>query len=301
MIQLFVMKSKICVLLCIVLIFIISTSAIINTGPPETHMVPYGVRDATGNPANIGVGNCTGCHTGVLNSSGGSLKIVVKDANGTPVSSYDFNKLYTIEVTVARTSISTFGFDAEVVTKNNTDAGIITSLDTAKIITLQGDRSTNMTHFTPGKTKDSHTFTFQWTTPAADSGVVTIYAAGLAGNGNLKNTGDYTYTSVKTLSPVSSTSIHEYQENIASVSIYPNPVSTAFNLSYQLQQQGYLTINLYTLNGQKVTELLTEEKASGFQQEHIVIPASVKSGIYLLQMNMKNSTAYEKIIINTAE
>jgi hypothetical protein len=71
------MKKKICLFLLIALVFIISTSAIINTVPQEPHMVPYGVRDATGNPANIGVGNCTGCHSGVLNSSGGSTPMQV--------------------------------------------------------------------------------------------------------------------------------------------------------------------------------------------------------------------------------
>ncbi len=294
------MKKKICLFSSLGFVFIVLTSSIINTEPKETHMmVPYGVRDATGNPANIGVGNCSGCHSGTVNS-GGSLKIEVKDAKGVLVSSYDFNKLYTVNVTVARTGISTFGFDAEVVTKNNTDAGIITSLDTTKIITLQGDRSTNMTHFIPGKTMDSHTFSFQWKTPAADSGIVTIYAAGLAGNGNGKNTGDYTYTNVKTLKPVS-TSINEYKKEISSISIYPNPISTAFNLSYILKNQGNLTLNLYSLNGQKVAELATEHRFSGFQEERITIPESVENGIYLVQMNLENSTVYQKIIINKTE
>jgi hypothetical protein len=293
------MKKKICFFLSIAGIFLISTSAMINTETQDAHMmVPYGVRDATGNPANIGVGNCSGCHSGTVNSAGGSLKIMVKDANGNPVSSYEFNKLYTVDVTVARTGLSTFGFDAEVVTKNNTDAGVITSLDTTKIITLQGDRSTNMTHFTPGKTMDSHTFSFRWKTPAADSGIVTIYAGGLTANGNGKNTGDYTYTNVKTLNPVSSTGILEDQQIISSVSVYPNPVSTAFNLSYLLKNQGRVTINLYSLNGQRVAELTTGERTSGLQQESISLPESVKNGIYMLQIQLKNSTAYEKVIVN---
>jgi hypothetical protein len=292
------MKKKICLFISIAFIFIISTSAIINTESQGTKvMVPYGVRDATGNPVNIGVGNCSGCHLGTVNS-GGSLKIEVKDANGNLVSAYDFNKLYTVNVTVARAASGTFGFDAEIVTKNNTDAGIITSLDTTKIITLQGDRSTNMTHFTPGKTKDNHTFSFRWKTPAADSGIVTIYAAGLAGNGNDKNTGDYTYTNVKTLNPISSTFIQENQKVISSISLYPNPVSSKFNLSYTLKSEGNIRINLYALNGQKVAELIDEERVSGVQQEHISIPELVEDGVYLLQMNTKNSTVYEKIIIN---
>ena len=277
---------------------IISTSAFINTNPLELHvMTPYGVRDATGNPANIGEGNCRGCHSGTLNS-GGSLQIVVKDANNNPVSTYEFNKLYTVSVTVARTGISTFGFDAEVVTKNNSDAGVITSLDSTKIITLNGCRSTNMTHATPGKTKNSHTFMFQWKTPAADSGIVTIYAGGLAANGNGTSTGDYTYTNVKKLNPNSSASINESQHVISSVSIYPNPVAQEFNLTYELKSQGNLRVDLYALTGQKVAELLQENKYSGFQHDRIVLPVSLKNGIYMLQLNINSGTTYEKIVID---
>jgi hypothetical protein len=292
------MKKQICSLTSIALIFIISTSAIIQTKPEnEKMMVPFGVRDATGNPINIGVGNCSGCHAGTVNS-GGSLTIVVKDAKGNQVSTYDFNKTYTIDITVARTGISTFGFDTEVITASYTDAGVITSPDTSQIITLQGERSTNITHAKPGKTKDSHTFSFTWQTPAADSGLVTIYAGGLAANGNLKNTGDYTYTNVKILKPASTLSAAENQKDVSAVTVYPNPVSTAFQLSYHLKHSGNILVNLYALNGQKVAELLDAEVAAGFREEGISIPGSIENGVYLLQISTKNMSAFEKVIID---
>jgi len=294
------MKKRICLFFLIACVFIISTSAIKNSQPQEkSMMVPFGVRDATGNPINLGSGNCSGCHSGTVNS-GGSLKITVKDAKGNPVTTYDFNKSYTVDVAVVRTGISTFGFDAEIVTSNNTNAGVVSSLDTTQIHTLNGERSTNITHFIPGKTKDSHTFTFKWITPAADSGIVTIYAAGLAANGNGKNTGDYTYTSVKTLKAVS-TGIKDESKIISFISVYPNPVSTVFNVSYVLKNQGYVTINLYSLNGQKVVELLKESRASGLQHEYISLPEYIKNGLYMLEINSGNGIAYEKLVIDKTE
>lgn len=294
------MKKKICLLFLIACVFIISTSAIKNNDPQTSKvMVPFGVRDATGNPINLGAGNCSGCHSGTVNS-GGSLKITVKDEKGNPVNTYDFNKSYSVDVTVARTSISMFGFDAEIVTSNNTDAGVVSSLDTTKIHTLLGERSTNITHFTPGKTKDSHTFTFKWKTPAADSGDVTIYAAGLAANGNDKNTGDYTYTSVKILTAIS-TNMKEEAKVISAVSIFPNPVSSAFTLTYTLKTHGDVKIDLYSLNGQKVAELVKESRVSGLQQEYITLPYYIKNGTYLLQINSRKEVAYQKVIINKAE
>lgn len=289
------MKKKICLFLSLALLLIISTSAIIYTQPTDER-VPFGVHDATGNPINLGSGNCSGCHSGTVNS-GGSLKITVKDAKGNAVSAYEFNKSYTVDITVARTGISMFGFDAEVVTANNTDAGVVTSPDTTQIHTLRGERSTNITHFTPATTKDTHTFTFKWQTPDADSGVVTIYAAGLAANGNDKNTGDYTYTSVKTLKAVS-TEIQESSKFISVVSAYPNPASTTFRLAYSLKDQAYVTITLYSINGEKVTELLGENRRSGTQHETLTIPAYLKNGSYLLQLNSGNSVVYQKLIVN---
>lgn len=296
------MKKRIFTFLSFAAVFVISTSAIIHSNTNGcSRMVPYGVRDATGNPANIGVGNCSGCHQGTAVNSGGSLTIVVKDTKGNAVSTYDFNKTYTVEVTVARANVSTFGFDAEVVTQYNTDAGLITSLDTTKVITLRGDRSTNMTHFTPGKNKNSQTFSFAWQTPLADSGVVTIYAAGLGANGDVKNTGDYTYTNVKKLSPVSAAAVDENQHALTAVSVYPNPVCGSIHLSYILKDPGKVNINLFSLTGQKVAELLQAEQTKGLQQERIAVPEFLNSGIYLLQITLKNSSTLEKVLITKPE
>lgn len=285
------MKKKIYSLLFLVLLF--STGAIVITEDPVVG-TPFGVRDATGNPANIGEGNCSGCHTGnTVNSNGGSLKIVVKDKNGNVVTAYGFNELYTIDVTVARSGISCYGFDAEVVTANNTDAGIVTSTDTTKIQTLVGDRSMNVTHVLPAKTANTATFSFSWKTPLADSGEVTIYAAGLAANGNGKNTGDYTYTSIKKLKAVASF-IDENEQAITGISVYPNPVEEAFHLSYNLKNEKEVTVNLFALNGQKLATLLTMQHMAGRQSELITLPAFVKTGVYLLQVN---DSKMERILV----
>jgi hypothetical protein len=286
------MKKKIYPLLFLVLM--ITTSAIVIEEPILG--TPYGVRDATGNPANIGEGNCSGCHTGNAINTGGSLTISVKDKNGKAVTSYAFNELYTVDITVARSGISTYGFDAEVVTANNTDAGVITSTDTNKVQTLMGDRSTNMTHVSPGKTANSHTFSFAWKTPAADSGEITIYAAGLAANGNGKNTGDYTYTSVKKLK-ANPLAIAENESAIREISIYPNPVTASFHLSFNLRQANIVSVDLFALNGQKLGRLLMKEHASGQQQELLVLPAGIPTGAYLLQINADDTSRMERLLV----
>jgi hypothetical protein len=286
------MKKKIYFLLSLVLMF--TTSAIVITEEPMVG-TPYGVRDATGNPINLGEGNCKGCHAGTLNS-GGSLTIVVKDKNGKAVNNYGFNELYTVDVTVARSGISLYGFDAEVVTSNNTDAGVISSMDTTKIQTLLGSRSTNITHLVPGKTANSHTFSFLWKTPGADSGEVFIYAAGLAANGNGKNTGDYTYTALKKLKAVSS-GIDADDKSISRIAVYPNPVNDAFHLSYYLKNSGLVKVELYALNGQKIAALLEGEQSSGQKTELITLPASLSPGTYFLQLCKGTERSVKKILV----
>lgn len=284
------MKRKIYTLLFIGVVFIITTSAILSSGVGE----PWGMWDSTGSPAHIGAGNCSGCHAGTVNS-GGALTIVVKDENGMAVSNYAFNKMYTVDVTVAKTAITTFGFDAEIVTAANTNAGEITSMDTTEARTVQGELSTNITHSKPAKTSGSHTFSFNWKTPAADSGTVTIYAAGLAANGNGKNTGDFTYTSVKKLN--ASSGIRENRKAISQLVISPNPVSSSFMLSYNLKKAGEVNVGLYSLTGQKISTLLTAKEPEGLQKQVMTLPANISNGTYLLQITTNGNVVVEKLSV----
>lgn len=286
------MKKKLFILAFTASIFTITTSAIMSSKISDSRN-PTGRWDATGNPANIGVGNCSGCHSGTVNN-GGTLAIVVKDSKGKAISGYAFNETYTVEVTITRSGISTFGFDAEIVTAANKDAGKITAGPESHTVT--GDRSTNVTHSTPAKTSGSHTFTFTWKSPAADSGVVTIYAAGLAANGNGKNTGDYTYTNTKKLNALSK--ITEYDKTIDGITIYPNPISSLFHVSYNLKKSSNVSINLYSISGQKIISLLNNQQREGLQNQVITLPSFISSGSYLLQISTDGNEILEKISVN---
>jgi hypothetical protein len=156
-----------------------------------------GVANRNGAPGETAC-NASGCHTSnALNSGGGSITIT----DNIPTTGYIPGQTYTINVTVAKTGVNLFGFGFEAVSSSNTTAGTLVVLNAASTKTLNGTR-TNMVHLTnSGVSASSKTFTFGWIAPSTPNGNVTFYAAGNAANGNGSDTGDYIYTTTKTITP----------------------------------------------------------------------------------------------------
>lgn len=149
-----------------------------------------------------GEGTCTSCHGG---ASTGNIAIT----HNIPAGGYVLGTTYTITVTVTQTSISLFGFDCTILTSSNTNAGTIVVTNSTQTRTLTSGVKTNITHRSNGGTgTGSHAFQFNWTAPATNIGNVTIYATGLAANGNNGTSGDFTYATSLVITPsASATSI----------------------------------------------------------------------------------------------
>lgn len=143
--------------------------------------------------------NCAStCHgSNPLNASGGSITIT----DNIPATGYVPGTTYSINVTVARTGISKFGFGFEAVNSSNGNAGTLQVTNAALTKTLSSTR-VNMTHLTnSGIGSGVKSFTFNWVAPAATNSTVTFYAAGNAANGNNGTSGDFIYTTTRTVSP----------------------------------------------------------------------------------------------------
>ena len=143
--------------------------------------------------------NCaTSCHgTNPLNSAGGSITIT----DNIPATGYVPGTTYSINVTVARTGISKFGFGFEAVNSSNGNAGTLLVTNSALTKTLSGTR-VNMTHLNnSGIGSGVKSFTFNWVAPAATNSTVTFYSSGNAANGNNSVSGDFIYTTTRTVSP----------------------------------------------------------------------------------------------------
>ena len=164
-----------------------------------------------------GDGNCTNCHKGTsMNASGGSVKIVLPgDAKYTP------GVKQHISVQVADSTQRRWGFELTArldSSPSSGQAGTLAATDsqTQVLCDVTGRKAPCstarvvqfITHTTAGTrlgTTGGVSFSFDWTPPAADSGSITLYAAGNAANGNGTESGDHIYTTSLQLTPASAT------------------------------------------------------------------------------------------------
>lgn len=140
---------------------------------------------------------CTSCHSGTINTGGGSVTITSPNLTGWE---YAPGQTYTINVTVAQATIGLFALDFEALLPSGANAGtlvITNSTETQiKTVTVSGNVRNNVVQkLDGGLTTDSHTFTFNWTAPVSGTGSITFYVAGLACDADGGTSGDETYTS----------------------------------------------------------------------------------------------------------
>ena len=76
---------------------------------------------------------------------------------------------------------------------------------------------------------------------------------------------------------------------------YPNPFNPVTTFSYGLPNEGKVTVTVYNLNGEKVTELLNENQTSGIYNMDWNA-GSVSAGVYFinLEVNEINGTKYQQ-------
>lgn len=130
--------------------------------------------------------NCTGCHSGSLNPTGGSISI-------TSPTSYYPGKTYTI--TLALTGGTVYGFEITTVQSSSTSTGAGSFSGTGFNTTTSGGRP----YARQSLASSTSSFAITWKAPATNVGTVAIYGAGVAANSNGGNSGDKTYASTKTI------------------------------------------------------------------------------------------------------
>lgn len=160
--------------------------------------------------------SCVNCHPGTVNSGDGSMTIL-----NLPTS-YQPGQTYGLTLRLQDPGQSRWGFQLTVV-KNSAISergGTIVQTDftNTRLSSLPNNGLQFLNQTTQGNFRNTMNgpvnWSFQWTAPAAGTGTVTFYAAGLAANNNNNANGDYTY--------LVSIPVNEFQQNLP-----PNP----FNLT----------------------------------------------------------------------
>lgn len=139
--------------------------------------------------------NCTSCHNQMAGS--GQFSIVAP-ASYTPGQTYQIQvKHVTADATRKR-----WGFEMTSLANNVTAGTFANANATTKIIT--GSNRSYIEHTSAGTFQNQlsgATWTFNWTAPASNVGVVTFYAAGIQANNDGSESSDQTYTASVAIQP----------------------------------------------------------------------------------------------------
>jgi len=134
---------------------------------------------------------CNVCHSGAeLNSTNGLLSIFGVPAVYTP------GQTYTLQVELGEGSASRWGFEITALDGALDGAGSFTATDGEVQVSATGSvqYAKHTSLGTSIGTMGIKTWQFDWTAPAAGTGVVRFYAAGNGANANSSPTGDMIYT-----------------------------------------------------------------------------------------------------------
>ncbi len=244
----------------------------------------------TGSPGEF---DCTGCHTSFpVNTGGGSITISSPNLTNWM---YVPGQTYQIDVTVAKTGVGLFGFGFEALrVTGNTNAGtlaITNSVETQlKSASVSGSPRTNVVHkLNGGQTNDSHTFSFNWTAPATNIGNVKFWTAGNAANNQNDSLGDYIYKTSQVVTPFV-TGIDEI--NNPSISILPNPASSAFEIK-GLKFEAGDAVEVTDISG----KLVYSQTIPGNMAALKIQAAYFKNGLYIVKYSASNFRKSSKVLI----
>jgi len=82
-----------------------------------------------------------------------------------------------------------------------------------------------------------------------------------------------------------------------SLSVYPNPVKKSAAISFTLKEGAQTSIEVYNLQGQKVSTLVNEKLIAGEHQLTWTLDNSIPNGIYLMKLSIGGKLFSQKIAI----
>ena len=211
-------------------------------------------------------GNCTGCHSGTLNSGVGTATIT----SDIPVNGYVIGNTYTITLTGVKANCIKFGFELTAENGNSKSGDFMITENTTKLV----NANNAVSHKSSGTSgSDNKSWTMDWTPTANSNGNTTFYASLMFANGNGNFTGDNVFTT--------SLSVNEVVVN----GISDNTTQTTFtynSITKTIETKN--TILVYDISGKLV--LTTKEKSTTISH--------LNKGIYIL----KSENKIQKIILN---
>ena len=232
----------------------------------------------TGAPTSSG--DCSGCHGSAADPTA-DIRITILDG-GSPVTVYEPNKTYDIELTAAGNS-SKMGFQVSVINVNNTAAGSLSTTSGNGTSVYNSGSQQIWAHTRPGTGSKLNTWSAKWTAPETATGDVRIFSALILSNSNGTNGGDYFHKFTTTIGEAQTNQNASKSKN--QNAIIENPVSNIINFKNAIKQ-GFI----WNSKGQFVQKIEHD-------QSHNV--SDLPAGVYLLNfVNADGSTGATRFIKN---
>jgi hypothetical protein len=95
----------------------------------------------------------------------------------------------------------------------------------------------------------------------------------------------------------SSTGMSEITADVNAVNVFPNPAISQFNVQLNLKQATEVTMDLFALNGEKVSELANEKMNAGVVLKTFNT-ASFRPGLYFVKTTVNGNSSFSKVNIS---
>lgn len=242
----------------------------------------------TGAPGDV---TCTQCHSGTVQSGANMNTVTFADLNGV-VTSYTPGATYAVTITM-NTSNAKNGFEILALNSSNSQAGTVTITDATHTKTVTSGGKTRVTQKTAGTALT--TWTFAWTAPATNVGVVTFYLTTNVSNSSSNENGDVIYTSQHSIG--STASLNENEAKFEMNALY-NSSSNAITLDINSKEGGDVAINLVDMAGKSVQFEQLGKASAGENTFNVKLDKQLQKGIYIVNINVNNNFVTKKIFID---
>lgn len=242
----------------------------------------------TGAPGDV---TCTQCHAGTVQSGSGFNTVTLWDG-GNPVTQYEPNTTYQVQVTMA-TNNAKNGFEIVALNPNNTMAGTIAITDATNTKTITAGGKTRVTHKLAGTTLN--TWSFNWTAPATNVGTVTFYLATNQTNSSSSDDGDVIRTSQHPFG--SQASVLENTEKVQATIGYQSSTNS-LNIRLNSKVDGSVFVNVVDLNGKSVFTENMGSVSAGESSLSVRLNNELNSGIYMVNVSVDNNMTMKKVFIS---
>lgn len=183
----------------------------------------------TGAPGSSG--DCSGCHGSTTDPSA-DIRVTISD-EGSPVTQYEPNKTYDIELRAAGNS-SKMGFQISIINSKNTVAGSLSAASGNGTNVYNSGSQQIWGHNRSATGAKLNTWSAKWTAPETATGDVRIFSAVILSNANGNNNGDYfhKFTTTVTEAQTNASTLITKSQN----AIIVNPVGDVLHFQKSIKQ-----------------------------------------------------------------